>query len=104
MFRFLSRVIAVLLLCVAVVLAVLDATRSVAANELVLTPLGTSWFTVSPGTLNLAQALVQRYTLPQIWDPGMIWVLSMPGFAVIAVLALLFYLMGSKRRRRSVIA
>ena len=67
MIRFIFRLLATLALAIAVIMAVLDATRSIAADALVLTPLGTSWYLVSPETLNLAQALTQRYLLPQIW-------------------------------------
>ena len=98
--RFLFRLASLLVLAVAVIMAVLDATRSIAASELVLTPLGQSWFSVSPGTLNLAQAVIQRHLAPQIWDPFMIWVLTMPGFAVMAVLSFLLYLPGHRWRRQ----
>lgn len=87
-------------LAAAVILAVVDATRSIAASELVLTPLGTSWFAVSPGTLNLAQALVQRYVFPGLWDPLIVSILNLPGFAVFLVLALLFYAIGRRPARR----
>ena len=98
--RFVFRLAALLVLAVAVIMAVLDATRSIAAGALVLTPLGQSWFSVSPGTLNLAQALIQRYLAPEIWDPFMIWVLTLPGFAVMTALAFLLYLPGRRWRRR----
>ena len=87
-------------LCVAVIMAVLDGARSVAASAVVLKPLGVSWFETSPDTLNLAQAIIQRYLLPVIWDPFVIWVLNQPGFAVMAVLSLLLYIAGYKRKRR----
>ncbi len=87
-------------LCVAVIMAVLDGARSVAASAVVLKPLGVSWFETSPDTLNLAQAIIQRYLLPVIWDPFAIWVLNQPGFAVMAVLSLLLYIAGYKRKRR----
>lgn len=87
-------------LAAAVILAVVDATRSIAASELVLTPLGNSWFAVSPGTLNLAQALVQRYVFPGLWDPLIVSILNLPGFAVFLVLALLFYAIGRRPARR----
>jgi hypothetical protein len=98
--RFFFRFLAVLSLAAAVILAVVDATRSIAASELVLTPLGTSWFAVSPGTLNLAQALVQRYVFPGLWDPLIVSILNLPGFAVFLVLALLFYAIGRRPARR----
>jgi hypothetical protein len=101
MIRFLFRLLATLALAVAVIMAVLDATRSVAASAVVLTPLGTSWYGVSPETLNLAQATIQRNVHPALWDPVAVWVLTMPGFAVFGVIALLFYLIGRKPRARA---
>jgi hypothetical protein len=98
--RFFFRFLAVVSLAAAVILAVVDATRSIAASEIVLTPLGTSWFAVSPGTLNLAQALVQRYVFPSLWDPLIVSILNLPGFAVFLVLALLFYAIGRRPARR----
>lgn len=102
--RFLFRSISVLALAVAVIMAVLDATRSIAAGVLVTTPLGESWFSTSPSTLNLAETLAQRYLFPSIWDPFMIWVLTKPGFAVMAALSLLLYLPGRRWRRDPVFA
>lgn len=101
MIRFLFRLLALIFLAVAIIMAVLDATRSVAASELVLTPLGTSWYAVSPETLNLAQAVIQRYVLPAVWDPVMIWILTLPGFTVFFALAFLFYAIGRRPRGRA---
>jgi hypothetical protein len=98
--RFFFRFLAVVALAVAVILAVVDATRSIAASETVLTPLGTSWSAVSPGTLDLAQAVVQRYLLPALWDPVIVTVLAVPGFVVFLVLALLFFMIGRRPARR----
>ena len=101
MIRFLFRALALLALAVAVVMAVLDATRSIGASELMLTPLGVSWYSVSPETLNLSQAVIQRYTLPALWDPVMIWILTLPGFVVFLGLALILYVIGRRPSRRT---
>jgi hypothetical protein len=101
MIRFFFRLLALFFLTVAIILAVVDATNSVAAGEYVTTSLGQSWFSFSPATINLAQAVVQRYTLPFIWDPVAVWILTLPGFAVFAALALIFYAIGHKPRRRA---
>lgn len=101
MIRFLFRLLALFCLAVAIIMAVVDATNSVAANAYVTTPLGQSWYSVSPATINLAQALVQRYTFPFLWDPVMVWILNLPGFVVFAGLALLLYIVGHKPRRRT---
>ncbi|MEP6435562.1 MAG: hypothetical protein ABJ069_00355 [Nitratireductor sp.] len=100
MIRFVFRLLATIALAVAVIMAVLDATRSVASSALVFTPLGTSWYAVSPDTLNLAQALTQRYVHPLLWDPVMIRILTLPGFTVFFGLALLLYLIGRRPRGR----
>ncbi|MGI3125198.1 hypothetical protein [Nitratireductor sp. PBL-C9] len=101
MFRLIFRILALFALAVAVVMAVIDATRSIAASALIITPLGESWFSVSPDTLNLSQALIQRYTFPVIWDPAIIYILTLPGWLVFAVLALLFHAIGYRRKRHA---
>ena len=99
MIRLLLRSLAMLALAVAVILAVLDGARSVAASTLVLTPLGTSWYSLSPDTLNGLQAGIQRYVHPSIWDPGAIWLLNQPGSLVMGALAAILYLVAGRRAR-----
>ena len=99
MIRFLFRFLATILLAVAVVMAVIDATRTVAAGEWVTTPLGASWIAVLPDLFDKAQAAISAIH-PGLWDPLMLGVLEAPGFAVFAVLAFLFYAIGRKPARR----
>ncbi|WP_295810829.1 hypothetical protein [uncultured Nitratireductor sp.] len=99
MLRLFFRILAVFALAIAVVMAVIDATRSIAASALTFTPLGESWYSVSPDTLNQAQALIQRYTFPVIWDPVIIHILTLPGWLVFIALALIFYVVGYRRQR-----
>ena len=100
MFRFLFRLLAMIALSVAIIMAVLDATRTIAASRLVLTPLNTSWLTVSPDTLAALQAFVADKLHPLVWDPGIVFVLNQPGFAVFGVLAFLLYAIGRRPERR----
>lgn len=99
MFRFLFRLAAMVSLSVAVIMAVLDATRTVAAAALVLTPLKTSWNAVSPQTLGEAEMFVRDRLGPAAWDLGADWLLGLPGFAVFAALALALYAVGYRRER-----
>jgi len=46
-------------------------------------PLGELWFALHPGSLNLIQAVVERYVWAPLWDPGIVSILYLP-----AVLAL----------------
>lgn len=98
-FRFLCRLAATVLLAAAVIMAVLDATRTIAAGRLVATPLSTSWAAVSPETLFSTQDLVATRLHPLLWDPILATIIDLPGFVVFALLALLFYALGRRSRR-----
>ncbi|MBL4863461.1 MAG: hypothetical protein JKY63_00965 [Rhodobiaceae bacterium] len=46
---------------------------------------GEVWFELSPNTLNLMQAVVQRYISPSLWDPTIVAVLKLPAVAVLGL-------------------
>lgn len=60
--------------------------RVIAAGEL--------WFKLNPGSLNLTQAITQRFVHPGLWDPVMISILQWPAWSILgapgALLAILF--------------
>ena len=97
--RFLLRFISMMFLVVAVITGVVDAIQTVAADRLNLTILGEAWYSFSPDSLNAAQAVVQRYVHPLLWDPVIQWVLLQPAAAVFLALSLVFYLLGYKRKK-----
>jgi hypothetical protein len=100
MFRFLFRLMATVALAVAVIMAVLDVTRTIAASRLVLTSLGESWIGVSPSTLERTQSFIVENAHPLVWNPVMTFILGQPGFAVFGVLAFLLYAIGRRPERR----
>lgn len=100
MFRFLFRLMATIALAVAVIMAVLDVTRTIAASRLVLTPLVDSWMSVSPSTLQRAQSFVVENAHPLVWNPVISSILDQPGFVVFGVLAFLLYAIGHRPERR----
>ena len=67
-------------------------------------PLGQIWFDLHPGSLNLVQAVIERYVWQPLWDPGIATILQWPAvldFAVPgAVIILLSYPWYNPRRRR----
>jgi len=97
--RFFARVLSLIFLVFAVLAGLVDAIQSVAADQLVLTPLIDMWSLNSPETLAFMQALVVQYFPQQIWDAGVIPVLEQPASAILLVLSLLFYLAGYRRRK-----
>ena len=96
MIRFLFRLLSMVALSVSVIMAVLDAARSVAASALVLTPLAASWASVSPETLAKAREGVATSLDPLAWDIVVANILALPGFVVFAALALLFHAIGRR--------
>lgn len=100
MFRFLFRLMATFALAVAVIMAVLDVTRTIAASRLVITPLGDSWRGVSPATLERVQSFIMENAHPLVWNPVMVFILDLPGFLAFGALAFLLYAIGHRPERR----
>lgn len=58
--------------------------------------LGDLWGRLSAASLNLLQAIVQRYLLPALWDPVLVTFLLLPAWLVFGAPGLLLYLSGRK--------
>jgi hypothetical protein len=65
-----------------------------------LTALGQLWYWIHPGSLNLVQAVVERYIHPFLWDPIIINVLLAPAAALFVGIGILFALLFRRRKRR----
>lgn len=89
------RVLTVLFLGAAIGAAISDVvSRSGMAS------LGEVWFAIHSGSLNLSQAITQRYLSPELWDPYIIWVLGQPATVFFGLLALLCFLGAWLRARK----
>ncbi|MBX3598406.1 MAG: hypothetical protein KF874_12620 [Rhizobiaceae bacterium] len=95
MIRLIFRLLATLTLAAAVIMAVLDATRTVANGALVMTPLGESWHATFPTSLIALQSFLEAQAL-WLWDPAITTLLKLPGFAILAIFAFLFYAAGHR--------
>lgn len=98
-FSFLARVLGLWFIAIALVSFVVDCTRSIAASAWVITPMGQVWFDISPGTLNAAQAGVQRHISPFLWDPILQGLLQYPAWVIFTPLGLLLIWYGDRRRK-----
>jgi hypothetical protein len=60
-----------------------------------IVPAGELWFKIDVGSLNLMQAVIQRYIWPTLWDPIIVTVLQWPPWSIFgapgAVLVALFW-------------
>lgn len=62
-------------------------------GETHLRPAGELWFQLDTGSLNLMQAIVERYIWPPLWDPGVVSLLQLPALLIFAVPGLLLVLL-----------
>ena len=61
---------------------------------------GELWYGISPGSLNLVQAGVQRHFNPALWDDALRPILLLPAWAVLGVPGVLLLLLVRRRARR----
>ena len=61
--------------------------------------LGQLWYDLNRSSLNLVQAVVQRYIHPFLWDPIIVSILLCWAFAVLMVLGLLILALSGRRGR-----
>jgi ABC-type Fe3+ transport system permease subunit len=61
--------------------------------------LGQLWYDLNRSSLNLVQAVVQRYLHPFLWDPIIVTILLCWAFAVLMVLGILILALFHRRGR-----
>ncbi len=98
--RIAGQVVGWLLLLGAMVVAARDILHYVETDAYAAIVVGELWFDLHVGSLNLAQAVIQRYLHPVLWDPAIVWVLRLPAWLVFAVPGLALWVLCRKRRPR----
>jgi len=94
------RAIAYLLLAAAFAIAVIDATRSIEGEKLVLTPLDrapTLLLATKPGVFEI---FVKDHVPGFLWDPFSVTLLGLPAALVLATIAGILFRLARQRRRR----
>ena len=98
--RSLGRLIGWLLVLAALASLVYDLLRVAQGGAYRPAPLGQIWYTLDPGSLNLSQAVIERYVWPPLWDPVILWVLQQPAVLDFLLPGVLLVLLTSRSRRR----
>lgn len=96
MLRFIARSLGLWLLAGALVALVVDGARSIAASEIVLTPLAALWLAISPTSLDAARVSVESRLHPWLWDPLIATLLLAPASAALALVGAGFLYVGQK--------
>jgi hypothetical protein len=61
-------------------------------------PIGEVWFAVHVGSLNVVQAVVQRYLHPFLWDPLLVTLLQWPAWSLLGAPAAVVIAAAPRRR------
>jgi hypothetical protein len=95
----LIRLLGVWFLLLAMVAAVIDATKSLAGGGAwVVTPMGEQWKALNAQSLDAAKAWVTGTAGPYLWDPVITTILHAPTWVVFGILGVLLYWLGQKRK------
>jgi hypothetical protein len=99
MIRFLFRLVGYWFLAGALVAAIIDGSKSIAASSLVTTQFGQHFQQLAPTLLQRMEFGIQNNLgLPWLWDIVFVNVLAWPSFLVLAVFTLIFLLIGRPKR------
>jgi hypothetical protein len=96
-----SRLLGAVLLAIGFAVLGGDLLQSIARGGYAVLTLGELWFALDAEGLNFAQAIVQRYLHPLLWDPPIVLLLQLPAAVPPIALGLLLLLAGRKRRLAS---
>jgi len=98
------RVLAGLLFLIAVMAAVNDVTRSLAADRPVMVSTYEHWDKLAPVTLAAARASVEKRTHPLVWSWGLAPLLQLPAWGLFGLLGLVCAWAGRRRREVNIFA
>lgn len=98
--RLVLRIIGTVLIAIAIILVIIDGTKSLAANAVVLTPLGETWGAIQPDSLQAVRQFFDSRLLGPLLEPLISVILGFPGWAVIGIPGVLLAWAGRSRRER----
>ena len=98
--RTLGRAIGWLFLAAGLVAGGIDLWASLSDDKLILTPLGQHWFEIHAGSLNAAQAAIERYIWPPLWLDVIQPILEQPAVVVFCLIGLVLLVLCRKRGGR----
>ena len=98
MIRFLFRFLGLLCLALAFILLVYDGTKSIADQRIYITSVTDVWVAVNEASLTQLKPAIERLAV-WLWDPVVVKILAAPSALVLAIIGMVFILIGRKKRR-----
>src|SRR4051812_25558094 len=96
--RLILRIAGTWLLGLALILLVIDGTKSLGANAMVLTSLGSIWTSLHADSLAQVTAFFQSRMFADLLKTGFAMLLSYPAFAVVGIHGVLLAILGRSRK------
>ena len=97
--RLVLRIVGTWLLGLALILLVIDGTKTLGANGLVLTSLGEAWRGLNEPSLLAVQGFFEGRMFADLLQGAFAALLTYPAFAVVGVPGILLVLLGRRRRQ-----
>ena len=98
--RLLLRILGTVLIAFAVILLIIDGTKSLGANAIVLTSLQDTWTMLHPQSLDAVKQFFETRLFGPVLEAVVSGLLSFPGWAVVGVPGVLLAWAGRSRRER----
>jgi hypothetical protein len=98
--RLVLRVLGTLLIACAVILLIIDGTKSLGANAVVVTSLGDTWQLVNPQSLDAVKEFLGTRFFGPVLETVVTALLGLPGWGVVGIPGLLLAWAGRSRRER----
>jgi hypothetical protein len=98
--RLILRILGTWLLGVALILLIVDGTRSLGANTLIFTSFGDAWTWVNAASLAATRDFLTTRFFGPVLEPTIDTLLTFPSWAVLAVPGAILAWMGRSRRTR----
>lgn len=97
--RLVLRVLGTWLIGLALIMLVVDGTKSLAANEIVFTSLSQIWTQINGASLDAVRGFFDSRFFAQLLDQVLTALLTYPAFAVLGVPGVVLALLGRRPRR-----
>jgi len=97
--RLILRVLGTWLIGLALILLVIDGTKSLGANAIVFTSLAELWMQIHPPSLDGVKSFFDSRFFADLLDAALMALLSYPAFAVFGVPGIVLALLGRKPHR-----
>ena len=95
--RIVTRLFGLFFLLAALLVLAADLAAADQGSDSEIMPLGGLWYSLDPASLNLVQAVIERYIWEPLWDPLLLAVLQWPAAPAFGLLGLLLMALGFLR-------